>query len=202
MLGPFDYDKENHTKLLWVAEGVTDYYAEISLRRAGLISDRDFLTAAAGLFQGLQNTPGRLVQSLEEASFDTWIKFYRQDANSVNSQVSYYDKGSIVGLLLDLQIRQKSGGAKSLDDHALSLSGVYKKNRNYSPQDFQKAAELMAGTSLEEFFSRFVRGRDELDYNASLGAAGLRLNTGVTIANGKPVEKVCRAPTLFKMAID
>ena len=63
-LGPFDYDKENHTKLLWVAEGVTDYYAEISLRRAGLISDRDFLTAAAGLFQGLQNTPGRLVQSL------------------------------------------------------------------------------------------------------------------------------------------
>ena len=92
-------------------------------------------------------------------------------------------------MLLDLQIRQKSGGAKSLDDVMRYLyQEFYKKNR-YSPQDFQKAAELMAGTSLEEFFSRFVRGRDELDYNASLGAAGLRLNTGVTIANGKPVER-------------
>jgi predicted metalloprotease with PDZ domain len=190
-LGPFDYNRENYTKLLWVAEGVTDYYAEIALRRAGVISDREFLTAAAGLFQGLQNIPGRLVQSLEEASFDTWIKFYRQDANSINSQVSYYDKGSIVGLLLDLQIRQKSAGAKSLDDVMRYLyQEFYRKNRNYTPQDFQKATELMAGTTLEEFFSRFVRGRDELDYNASLAVAGLKLDTGVTIANGKPVEGV------------
>lgn len=190
-LGPFDYDKENHTKLLWVAEGVTDYYAEIALRRAGLISDRDFLSAAAGSIQTLQNTPGRLVQSLEDSSFDTWIKFYRQDANSINSQVSYYDKGAIVGLLLDLQIRQKSGGAKSLDDVMRHLYlEFFKKNRNYTPQDFQKAAELMAGTSLDEFFRKSVRGRDELDYNGILAAAGLKLDTGVIVDNGKPVERV------------
>lgn len=190
-LGPFDYGRENYTKLLWVAEGVTDYYAEVALRRAGLISDRDFLTGAAGSVQTLQNTPGRLVQSLEEASFDSWIKFYRQDANSINSQVSYYDKGAIVGWLLDLQIRQKSAGAKSLDDVMRYLyREFYKKDRNYTPQDFQKAAELMAGTNLDDFFSRFVRGRDELDYNASLSAAGLRLDTGATVVNGKPVEHV------------
>jgi predicted metalloprotease with PDZ domain len=190
-LGPFDYSRENYTKLLWVAEGVTDYYSEIALRRAGLISNQDFLAAAAKSFQTLQNTPGRFVQSIEDSSFDTWIKFYRQDENSINSQVSYYDKGAIVGLLLDLQIRQKSAGAKSLDDVMRYLyQEFYKKDRNYTPQDFQKAAELMAGTSLEEFFSRFVRGRDELDYNASLAVAGLKLDTGATIVNGKPVERV------------
>jgi len=190
-LGPFDYNKENYTKLLWVAEGVTDYFSEIALRRAGLISAEDFLVAAARSFQTLQNTPGRFVQSLEESSFDTWIKFYRQDDNSINSQVSYYDKGTIVGLLLDLQIRQKSAGTKSLDDVMRYLYlEFYKKNRNYTPQDFQKAAELMAGTSLEDFFNRFVRGRDELDYNGILAAAGLKLDTGATIANGKPVEHV------------
>ena len=115
-LGPFDYTKENYTKLLWVAEGITDYYADIALRRAGLISDKDFLAGRAKAIQDLQETPGRLVQSAEESSFDTWIKYYRQDENSVNSQVSYYDKGAILGLLLDLEIRKRSAGAKSLDD--------------------------------------------------------------------------------------
>ena len=190
-LGPFDYNKENYTRNLWVAEGITDYYADIALRRAGLISPDDFLSAMARAFQTLQNTPGRLVQSLEESSFDTWIKFYRQDENSINSQVSYYDKGAIVGLLLDLQIRQKSSGSKSLDDVMRYLyREFYKKDRNYTPQDFQKAAELMAGSSLEDFFNRYVRGREELDYNAALAAAGLKLDTGATISNGKPVERV------------
>ena len=189
-LGPFDYNQENYTKLLWVAEGITDYYSDLALRRAGLISDKEFLATAARSFQNLQNTPGRLVQSLEESSFDSWIKFYRQDENSINSQVSYYDKGAIVGLLLDLQIRQKSGGTKSLDDVMRYLyQEFFKKNRNYTPQDFQRAAELMAGTSLGDFFGRYVRGRDELDYNASLAAAGVKLDTGATSETGKPTER-------------
>src|SRR5258705_7935818 len=87
-LGPFDYTRENYTKLLWVAEGITDYYAEIALKRAGLVTDQEFLAATARAFETLQNTPGRLVQSVEESSFDSWIKYYRQDENSVNSQVS------------------------------------------------------------------------------------------------------------------
>ncbi|MDQ2856842.1 MAG: peptidase M61, partial [Acidobacteriota bacterium] len=172
-LGPFDYTKENYTKMLWVAEGITDYYAEIALRRAGLVSEEDFLAARAKSMQELQETPGRLVQSAEESSFDSWIKYYRQDENAVNSQVSYYDKGAILGLLLDLEIRKKSGGAKSLDDVMRYLYiEFFKKNRNYTPQDFQKTCELMAGASLEQFFSRFVRAREELDYDSALNAAG------------------------------
>lgn len=177
-LGPFDYTNENYTKLLWVAEGITSYYENIILRRAGLISDREFLNATARSFQDLQKIPGRLVMSVEEASFDAWIKYYRQDENFVNSQVDYYDKGAILGLLLDLEIRKLSNGAKSLDDVMRYLyTEFYQKDRNYTPLDFQKACETMAGSSLEDFFSKYVRGRDELNYNASLAAAGLRLDT-------------------------
>ena len=185
-LGPFDYTQENYTKLLWVAEGITDYYSDLLLRRGGLITENEFLTATARSIQMLQDTPGRMEQSVEESSFDTWIKFYRPDENTVNSQVSYYDKGAILGLLLDLEIRKRSNNAKSLDDVLRYLyAEFFKKNRNYGPEDFQKASELMAGSSLDEFFKRFVRGTDELDYNAALEAAGLRLET-----NPAGVERV------------
>lgn len=188
-LGPFDYTKENYTKLLWVAEGVTSYYENIILRRAGLITDKEFLAGAAKSFQNLQKVPGRKVMSAEEASFDTWIKYYRQDENSVNSQVDYYDKGAIIGLLLDLEIRKLSKGKKSLDDVIRHLyNEFYKNDRNYSPADFQKVSELMAGASLEDFFAKYVRGREELDYNASLAAAGLRLETTLATGAQKPVE--------------
>jgi predicted metalloprotease with PDZ domain len=189
-LGPFDYTKENYTKLLWVAEGFTDYYAGLALRRAGLISEKEFLDERARAFQDLQNTPGRLEMSAEEASFDTWIKYYRQDENATNSQVDYYDKGAILGLLLDLEIRRRSHGTKSLDDVMRYLyNEFYKKGRNYTPEDFQKAAELMAGSSLEQFFVKYVRGRDELDYNDALSAAGLRLDTTGETETTKPADK-------------
>jgi predicted metalloprotease with PDZ domain len=187
-LGPFDYTKENYTKLLWVAEGITDYYADLLVRRAGLITENEYLTATARAIQTLQNTPGRKEQTVEDSSFDTWIKFYRQDENSINSQVSYYDKGAILGLLLDLEIRQRSKNGKSLDDVLRYLYvEFFKKNRNYTPADFQKACELMAGSSLEDFFNRYVRGTEELNYSVALEAAGLRLDTTGT---GTGDEKV------------
>jgi predicted metalloprotease with PDZ domain len=189
VLGPFDYTKESYTKRLWVAEGVTSYYDSLILRRAGLITDKEFLAGVARSFQGLQKIPGRKVMSAEEASFDSWIKYYRADENDVNSQVDYYDKGSILGLLLDLEIRKLSKGTKSLDDVMRHLyNEFYKKDRNYTPGDFQKVCELMAGASLEDFFAKYVRGREELDYNASLAAAGLRLDTTGTPPGQKPVE--------------
>jgi predicted metalloprotease with PDZ domain len=189
-LGPFDYTKENYTKLLWVAEGTTDYYARLVLRRAGLISEKDFLTENAKAFQTLQNTPGRLVMSVEESSFDTWIKYYRQDENSINSQVDYYDKGAIVGLLLDLEIRKRSQGAKSLDDVMRYLyTEFYKKDRNYSPADFQRACEIMAGSALDSFFTRYVGGREELDYDSALAVAGLRLDRTAAADGSKALEK-------------
>ncbi|HYJ87178.1 MAG TPA: PDZ domain-containing protein [Pyrinomonadaceae bacterium] len=189
-LGPFDYTKENYTKLLWVAEGITSYYDTLVLRRAGLLSEQSFLRQNAAAIQDLQKTPGRFVQSAEESSFDTWIKYYRQDENSINSQVSYYDKGAILGLLLDLEIRKRTVGAKSLDDVMRYLYvEFYKKNRNYTPLDFQKACELISGSSLEQFFASYVRGREELDYNNALAAAGLRLDRAAASESVDPEPK-------------
>ncbi|HYE13337.1 MAG TPA: PDZ domain-containing protein [Pyrinomonadaceae bacterium] len=177
-LGPFDYTRENYTRLLWAAEGLTSYYEDLLVRRAGLMTDKDYLGIAARSIQALQETPGRLEQSLEEASFDAWIKYYRPDENTVNSAVSYYDKGAIVGMLLDLEIRRRSKGSRSLDDVMRYLYEEFaKKNRNYTPEDFRRAAERAAGSGLEEFFRRYVAGREELDYDPALAAVGLRLDT-------------------------
>lgn len=176
-LGPFDYTKENYTRLLWVAEGITEYYGNLMVRRAGLMTDTAYLAHLAKQIQDFQNTPGRMEMSAEEASFDAWIKFYRPDENSVNSSISYYDKGELLGMLLDLEIRKRTRGSKSLDDvMRLFYTEYYQKGRNYAPVDFQKTCELMAGANMDQFFSRYVRGREELDYNAGLNSAGLRLN--------------------------
>jgi predicted metalloprotease with PDZ domain len=177
-LGPFDYTRENYTRLLWVAEGITSFYENVFTRRAGLMTDKQYLEEVARDIQSLQQTPGRLEQSAEESSFDAWIKQYRPDENTVNSTISYYDKGALLGFLLDLEIRRRSNGARSLDDVMRALyNDFFKKNRNYTPEDFQRTAEAAAGSSLEEFFRRYVRGRDELDYNTALEWAGLRLDT-------------------------
>jgi predicted metalloprotease with PDZ domain len=176
-LGPFDYENENYTKLLWVAEGLTAYYEGVILRRAGLMSDKEVLGAKAGIITALQARPGRFETSLEEASMDAWIKYYRQDENSVNNQVSYYDKGELVNMLLDLTIRAASNGAKSSDDVLRHLyNDFYKKGRNFSPQDFQKAAEMAAGKSLDDFFAKYVRGEAEIEYDALLNAFGLKVS--------------------------
>ncbi|MGI9036461.1 MAG: M61 family metallopeptidase [Pyrinomonadaceae bacterium] len=180
-LGPFDYNNENYTRLLWVAEGGTAYYENVLTLRAGLTSDKDFLSAMTNSIQALQNRPGRFETSLEDASFDAWIKYYRPDENAVNNQISYYDKGDIVNFLLDLRIREDSGGAKSLDDVMRYLyNEFYKKGRNYAPADYQKISEMMAGKSLEDFFAKYVRGTSEIDYNAILNGVGLQLSTGGT----------------------
>jgi predicted metalloprotease with PDZ domain len=194
-LGPFDYTKENYTRLLWVAEGITDYYGQLMPRRAGLTSDRVYLDRLAGRIQNFGEMPGRLEMSAEEASFNAWIKEYRPDENSINSSISYYSKGELLGLLLDLDIRRRTHGAKSLDDVMRYLyNEFYKKGRNYTPADMQKACELVAGASLDQFFSRYVRGRDELQYNEILMGAGLQLEQGgVPIGSGPDISGRARA---------
>lgn len=177
-LGPFDYTKENYTRLLWVAEGITEYYGNLMVRRAGLMSEAAYLELLAANIQIVEEQPGRRLMSVEEASFDAWIKYYRPDENSINSSVSYYEKGELLGLLLDLEIRRRTSGAKSLDDVMRKLNVEFaKKNRNFTSADFQRICEQIAGGSLEEFFTRYVRGREELPYNEFLSAAGLALNT-------------------------
>jgi predicted metalloprotease with PDZ domain len=200
-LGPFDYTQENYTKLLWVAEGLTDYYDDLILRRAGFTSDKVFLQGFAAEIQDLQNRPGRFETSIEEASYDAWIKAYRPDENAVNNQISYYDKGGIVGMLLDIRIRKLSNGARSLDDVMRYLYESFaKKRRNYSSEDFQRAAELAAGASLEDFFVKYVRGRDELDYDPLLSAVGLRLDTtGGASVSAPLVERAYFGATLTQV---
>lgn len=177
-LGPFDYENENYTKLLWVAEGGTAYYEGILLRRAGLITDKEFFENKASGIKQLQEIPGRFETSLEDASFDAWIKYYRQDENAVNNQISYYDKGEVVNMLLDITIRTASNGTKSYDDVLRYLYTEYfKKGKNYTPEDFQKAAELAAGKSLDDFFTKYVRGTAEIDYSGIVNGIGLQLTT-------------------------
>lgn len=173
-LGPFDYENENYTKLLWVAEGATEYYSNILLLRAGFITDKEYLQGRASGIQQLQERPGRFEQSLEDSSFDAWIKYYRPDENAVNNQISYYDKGEIVNMVLDIAIRSASGGTKSLDDVMRHLyAEFYKKGKNFTPADYQKAAEMMAGKSLEDFFAKYVRGKEEIDFDAIVSGIGL-----------------------------
>jgi predicted metalloprotease with PDZ domain len=176
-LGPFDYENENYTKSLWVAEGTTSYYEWVLMRRAGIYKATDVLGNAARIAESLEKQPGRFQTSLEEASFDAWIKSYRPDEHSVNREISYYSKGELVNFLLDVKIRTSSNGAKSLDNVLQYLyEEFYKKqNKNYTPEDFQRICEMMAGKSLEDFFDKYVRGKDEIDYNSVLNDMGLQL---------------------------
>ena len=146
--------------MLWVAEGGTEYYANLILRRSGLVTIV-IISRKANSIQHFQEPPGRFKQSAEDSSFDAWIKYYRPDENTVNKQISYYDKGEIVNMMLDITIRASSGGSKSLDDVMRYLyTEFYKKGKNYTPADYQKIAETMAGKSLDDFFSKYV-ARDD-----------------------------------------
>lgn len=175
-LGPFDYENENYTRLLWVAEGATAYYEGVLLRRAGLITEKDLLDAKATAIEQLMARPGRFETSLEEASFDAWIKYYRADENAVNNQISYYDKGEIVNMMLDITIRTSTNGAKSLDDVMRYLYEEFsKKGKNFTPADYQKVSEMMAGKSLDDFFSKYVRGTEDIDFGGIMNGVGLQV---------------------------
>ncbi|MDH3531270.1 MAG: PDZ domain-containing protein, partial [Acidobacteriota bacterium] len=165
-------------KLLWVAEGATSYYEWLLKRRADIVDAKAVLRNFASIAESLAGRPGRFQTSLEEASFDAWIKAYRPDENAINNQISYYSKGELVNFLLDLQIRAGSDGAKSLDDVMRYLYAEnYKKGKTYTARDYQNACELMAGKSLDGFFSKYVRGREEIAYDDLLRPFGLRMVT-------------------------
>ncbi|MHB2020180.1 MAG: M61 family metallopeptidase, partial [Candidatus Xenobia bacterium] len=175
-LGPFDYEREVHTRSLWVVEGWTSYYNDLLLRRAGLIDAKTLLGRFAKTWNGLSERPGRQVQSLAESSFDTWIKFYQPSPYSVNSTVSYYEKGAVVALMLDLEIRRRSGNQRSLDDVLRIMWQDYGRVDKPYPEDApRRLAEEMADGSLEEFFSQFVYGTDELPLADMLAAFGIRV---------------------------
>ncbi len=188
-LGPFDYTKENFTRLLWVSEGFTDYYAGQILRRAGLISTGDYLASVAKAIQELQETPGRLVDSAADASFDAWIKFYRQDAHTPNITVSYYLKGGLIALILDLEIR-KATGTGSLDEVMRLLYRKYhqESGRGFTDREFREACETVAGGPLDIVFNEYCYGTSEIDFDRYLGYAGLKMGESAGKDKGKPAS--------------
>ena len=175
-LGPFDYQREAYTRSLWVMEGVTSYYDRHLLVRAGLQKPDKYLEKLAEELGKIAGIPGRKRQSLEESSFDAWIKLYRPDENTVNSTISYYLKGGVVALLLDLEIRARTSGKRSLDDVMRLLWARFGKvGKGFDDDDVQALAEQGAGVELGAFFDRHVRGRDEVDAERLLRTVGLQL---------------------------
>jgi predicted metalloprotease with PDZ domain len=171
---PYDWTRENHTTLLWAMEGLTSTYEVMALRRAGLVTPQRFLEIWAERITQLLRTPGRLRTSLARASFDAWIKHYRPDESTSNTTVSYYLKGSVVGFLLDLELRRRSGGARTLDDLVRALFEKHGSAPGLPEDGVERAAvELIGDPSLHDWFARAVRSTQELELDQALAAVGL-----------------------------
>ncbi len=160
----YDYESELYTPSLWVAEGVTSYYEDLLLVRAGLLDEETFLKGMGSVIADLQGSPGRLVQSLRDSSHDAWIKYYRPAANRDETQISYYTKGAVAALLLDVQIRSATGGEKSLDDALRVLYERHSGDTGFTPADFRDICSEVAGTDLGDWFTRAIDSTEELDY--------------------------------------
>jgi predicted metalloprotease with PDZ domain len=173
-LGPFDYENEVYTTALWMSEGFSDYFGNLALARAGVVTPDEFLAEESRTIQGLQTTPGRLVQPLELASYDTWIKYYRPDENSPNTSISYYTKGEVIAFLLDAKIRTLTAGARTLDDVMTLAYERYSGDQGFTSEQFRAAASEVAGVNLSDWFHRAINTTEEVDYTEALTWFGLR----------------------------
>lgn len=184
-----NYDRENYTDLLWIMEGLTSYFEEKIMLRSGFYDENRFINNILSAMTQCQNRPGANEQSVAESSFDAWIKFYRKNANSNNSQVSYYNKGMVVGALLDLEIISGSEGKKSLDDvvNQLYYRFYKKKGKGIVVEDLKKAVEKASGKNLDSFFNDYIYGTKSLDYEKYLQTAGIQL---IEINNSKNAKSI------------
>jgi len=187
-LGPFDYERENYTTDLWIAEGFTSYYGDLLLHQAGISTRDEYLQGLGRTIESLQTTPGRLVQSAELASFDAWIKAYRPDENSANTSISYYTKGEIVAFLLDAKIRRATHGAKGLDDVMRLAYERFAGPKGFALDEFRRAAEEVSGVDLAAWLTHAVATTDELDYGEALDWLGLRFRPAPEPKPGEPVK--------------
>ena len=187
-LGPFDYTRENYTRSLWVAEGITSYYAYVHLLRSGVWDRKQFLGRLADEIRNLENEPGRKLMSAESSSFNAW--FYdrapqMQETNFANTTISYYNKGALLGMLLDLEIRARTGGRKSLDDvtrymyrkfYEAPAVPAYGPGRGYEEKDVLDSLYAVSGSDFGPFFAKCVQGTEPLPYDETLGLAGMNLH--------------------------
>ncbi|MBT6177158.1 MAG: M61 family metallopeptidase [Deltaproteobacteria bacterium] len=172
-LGPFDYQNENYSRSLWIAEGITSYYDDLILRRAGLLTDKEYFEKLSKQLAYVENSVGSTVQSLSDSSHDAWIKFYRKDDNSPNTMTSYYSKGAAVGFLLDMTLRQMTNERVTLDTFMKEAYERYCKD-GFTTQEFRALATELAGKSLDTFFAKFVDGTAPLEHEPALSRMGLR----------------------------
>jgi predicted metalloprotease with PDZ domain len=170
-----DYTREAYTRCLWVMEGLTSHYDRVALRSSQRISAKSLLEKVLDDWARLQATPGRARHSLEQASFDAWIKLYRPDESNVNTTVSYYLKGGLVMFALDLQIRRRTEGARSLDDVLRLLWQRFGKPREPHPDDLQPIFEEASGLALADVFDNQIRGTSDPDLATELAHVGLEL---------------------------
>ena len=175
-LETFDYDGENYTPSLWFSEGTTSYYDLQIPYRSGIYKRPEFLNQLSKEITRYLNTPGRLVQPLAESSFDAWIKLYRSEAHSGNHQISYYIKGEMLSLLLDLKIRAKFNNQRSLDDVLRQLWQTFgQPERGFTAQELESMIAQVADEDLRDFFQRYLHTTEELPIQAYLDPFGLQL---------------------------
>jgi predicted metalloprotease with PDZ domain len=184
---PYDLTRENYTQLLWLFEGFTSYYDDLLLARAGLLSETQYLDTLAKTMTTVMQRPGRLKQSTAESSFDAWIKYYRQDENAPNSVVSYYQKGSLIAAAIDLTLRERTAGRRSLDDVMRLLWRRYKKAgdsyQGVGEDEFPSAVEEATGVDASRFIRSWTEGTRDPDF------AGLFAPFGVTVERGLALEE-------------
>ncbi|MBA5690443.1 M61 family metallopeptidase [Rugamonas apoptosis] len=178
---PYDLQVENHSPLLWLFEGFTSYYDDLMLVRAGLIGEPAYFKLLGKTVASVLRGSGRNKQSVAESSFDAWTKYYRQDENAPNAIVSYYTKGSLVALALDLTIRAKTAGARTLDDVMLALWQRYGHDfypdggRGVTPAEVEALFDEISGLRLKSFFDKYVRGTADLPLAKLLAPVGVKL---------------------------
>ncbi len=172
----YDYEVENLTPMLWLAEGWTAYYDDLICRRAHLLSVEEYLAVVAKNMTALWAGMGRFRQSLAESSFDAWIRYYRPDENTRNSTQNYYGNGALAAMVLDLTIRRASNGARCLDDALRSLyRETYSANRGYRIDDVERCLAQAADCDLSMLLSSLTRGPLDPDFASLLADFGVRV---------------------------
>jgi predicted metalloprotease with PDZ domain len=176
-LGPFDYENENYTRMLWVAEGFTNFFEEVILKRAGIYTEEDVLKNHSNALGASENSTGAKVQAVTESSWDAWIKYYRPHENSANTTISYYVKGGMLATLLNAKIIANTNGEKSLENVMQLLYTRYYKElgRGYTDQEFQEACEEIHGSDLDYFFENYVSDTKTPDFKQIYNSVGINL---------------------------
>ena len=205
-LGPFDYDKGSRTKQLWISEGLSVYYEYLVVKRAGISSAEELINALQRNIRSFENRPGRLFQSLSEASYETWSDGpFGRSGEDAYKTISYYEKGPVVGMLFDFAIRHETGNERSLDDVMRTLYREYyrQKNRGFTEAEFRAVVKKIAGNALDELFE-YVYTTKELNYKKYLGYAGLEVDvTPKEIPGGwLGIQSRLRNDSLFVTAVD